>query len=652
MMSKMIKTLALALSIAGVGAIRPSVFDFYVEPELGETGEVDKADPTGDGATEMAQVVSEFLQNKRSTVCTDAPEVVVTAVGPCTSSIVSGTEITCVLSFISGTQSANHKVQMVSPASGGYEFYFEFDKTQDQSDRNFCDGLFASSFVVDPNKGLLELSQNSTKLIKTGGWLGHAAELEYLRQKQIRKYGGVLSPDHAAFQIEVMYGILRTTYGQDPRSLEADYSTITGFTGGKGSARSSSDCFPEGGVKREAGGSMVTNQGECGSCWAHAASTVISDRLCLAGVQGVSGHGKDRTLSVQHVLSCAYFADQPNLQTGFMEKSDPCTGGLAGLYYDFAKDRGVARSKDSPYTMKCPRKKANPGAVVAPELWGIACQTSELVDDPGMSDVPCACINQNSRPTNHPSCAQATQNVQAVYKIQGDLRMPYPGEWLAGKLWSIADIVLLYKQELFANGPFFVGFKTDEDFQWFWKERAVHIHNPRSEHRGGHAVALTGWGRTTQKPYPWQCRRGGGGGMTIPLAAPDTPSQVPDEANYVYDCNQDITVNYWELRNSWGSSWGNNGYFYMRSGYNECGLESSGRVPMVDPSTAGPHVVASNHGGGIGGGLYGPQPGSINKRDPVKCGTLRGGCLQGSTFWMTTNFPNVNEQNCQGTWCP
>lgn len=43
-------------------------------------------------------------------------------------------------------------------------------------------------------------------------------------------------------------------------------------------------------------------------------------------------------------------------------------------------------------------------------------------------------------------------------------------------------------------------------------------------------------------------------------------------------------VPYWLTVNSWGKNWGENGFFRIRRGTDECGIESAitGGVPVVD----------------------------------------------------------------------
>lgn len=87
-----------------------------------------------------------------------------------------------------------------------------------------------------------------------------------------------------------------------------------------------------------------------------------------------------------------------------------------------------------------------------------------------------------------------------------------------------------FQNELYTNGPFEVAFNVYTDFVNY--KSGVYTHKS-GKLEGGHAVLLTGWGTENG-------------------------------------------VNYWLIRNSWGPNWGINGYFKIRRGGNECGIESNG----------------------------------------------------------------------------
>ena len=94
-----------------------------------------------------------------------------------------------------------------------------------------------------------------------------------------------------------------------------------------------------------------------------------------------------------------------------------------------------------------------------------------------------------------------------------------------------------YQRELLTNGPIEVGFMVFEDFMAYKSGIYTHV---SGNFAGGHAVRLVGWGV-----------EGG--------------------------------VKYWKLANSWSTTWGDNGYFRIKRGSNECNIEMSGVAGLVRP---------------------------------------------------------------------
>ncbi|KAL2557093.1 Cysteine proteinases superfamily protein [Forsythia ovata] len=92
--------------------------------------------------------------------------------------------------------------------------------------------------------------------------------------------------------------------------------------------------------------------------------------------------------------------------------------------------------------------------------------------------------------------------------------------------------------EVYLNGPVEVAFTVYEDFAHYKSGVYKHV---TGDEMGGHAVKLIGWGTT------------------------------------------DDGEDYWLLANQWNRSWGDDGYFMIRRGTNECGIEED--VDAGLPST-------------------------------------------------------------------
>jgi len=91
--------------------------------------------------------------------------------------------------------------------------------------------------------------------------------------------------------------------------------------------------------------------------------------------------------------------------------------------------------------------------------------------------------------------------------------------------------------ELMTNGPLEVSFTVYEDFMSYTS--GVYYHTT-GKSLGGHAIKLMGWGTDAE-----------------------------------------TGMDYWLLVNSWNSDWGEEGWFRMRRGTNECGLENSAVGGMI-----------------------------------------------------------------------
>jgi cathepsin B len=95
--------------------------------------------------------------------------------------------------------------------------------------------------------------------------------------------------------------------------------------------------------------------------------------------------------------------------------------------------------------------------------------------------------------------------------------------------YSIDSAPADIQQEIFQNGPVEVAFSVYEDFLHY---RTGVYYYVSGQMLGGHAVKMLGWGVWPQGSVP-----------------------------------------YWIVANSWNNDWGNNGFFLIRRGTDECGIE-------------------------------------------------------------------------------
>jgi cathepsin B len=197
----------------------------------------------------------------------------------------------------------------------------------------------------------------------------------------------------------------------------------------------------------------IRNQAQCGSCWAFAASEVLSDRFCIASSGSVN-----LVLSPQYLVSC--------------DSSDyGCDGGYLANSWQFLQNTGIPTD---------------------------------------------ACYSYTSGGGDSGDCKDTCDDGSAIKTYKAS-KVVTPS--------SVEDM----QNELYNNGPIEVAFSVYRDFLSYTS--GVYQHKTGGL-LGGHAVKAIGWGVSNGTPY-------------------------------------------WIIANSWGASWGMQGFFWIKRGSNECGIESN-----------------------------------------------------------------------------
>jgi cathepsin C len=112
--------------------------------------------------------------------------------------------------------------------------------------------------------------------------------------------------------------------------------------------------------------------------------------------------------------------------------------------------------------------------------------------------------------------------------------------YVGGFMGGCNEVAMM--REIYANGPVMVAFQAPPDLFYYTggiytgpapKEEAQGVNGVNVWQQTNHAVVAVGWG-----------------------------------------VDKKSGVKYWKLKNTWGLKWGEAGYFRIRRGTNECGVES------------------------------------------------------------------------------
>jgi C1A family cysteine protease len=240
------------------------------------------------------------------------------------------------------------------------------------------------------------------------------------------------------------------------------------------------------------------DQGNCGCCWAFATAMALGDRFTI------KYNIPSLKLSPTYLLSSTYEV-QGNTA------SNACDNG--GYTYDAAKNlekQGIKSEKCWPYSIisnyktnqnSYNWKSCNP----LPENCCFNCCDSKVVGK------ECKFLFK-AKTSSANNLAVIEKNVVSgknVYSI------------------NPAATIRAIQTDIMLNGPVVAGFEVFNDFMTYWdtnapkKEVYIYKQSATNKSDGGHAVTITGWGTTTIKGKK---------------------------------------VRYWEMRNSWGTDTGDQGY--------------------------------------------------------------------------------------------
>ena len=130
----------------------------------------------------------------------------------------------------------------------------------------------------------------------------------------------------------------------------------------------------------------------------------------------------------------------------------------------------------------------------------------------------------------YPKCTATANTPSCNENCIPDYPRSYNNDKHYGDLVYQVNYAPTMMAEIVKNGPFEVSFSVYEDFMTY---KSGVYHHTHGDYLGGHAVKVVGYG-------------------------------------------VENGVKYWRIANSWNRTWGMDGFFLIRRGNNECGIEGQG----------------------------------------------------------------------------
>lgn len=266
--------------------------------------------------------------------------------------------------------------------------------------------------------------------------------------------------------------------------------------------------------------SPVKDQGKCGSCWAFASTSTLSDRF------NIQSKGKLKIdLSPTYMLLCDFIGQElvvknPEIQQHIFNRINltsvgmgSCNGNSLGDSWRYLYIFGTPTDKCVPYDKTIGTELSlNTSSDFSSTNYTPLCTsvTGKIAD-------MCSDISENASNDEYGTPARFFRCIH-FYSVAG---IPQDG-----------GNELYIRHNIYTWGPVSTGMVVYPDLYTFDAKNKIYEWNGMGESLGGHAVEIVGWGEENEKKY-------------------------------------------WIIRNSWGKDWGRNGYFYISRGNNMCEIEAN-----------------------------------------------------------------------------
>lgn len=265
----------------------------------------------------------------------------------------------------------------------------------------------------------------------------------------------------------------------------------------------------------------VFNQGKCGSCWAFASTSMLSNRfnihslgklhIQLSPAKMILCDWQGKEFSLEHPEDTLYLSAIINKKGA---ESTSCYGNTLVDACRYLYQIGVPTEDCVPYSKKL----------------GVYSNFDKISDYKNMLTLP---LCKNVTGPLGDMCSDFALDKKTGEEFGTPARF-----FKALHFYGVSGVEkdqgseYYIRQDIFKWGPIATGMKVYPDFYTFDAKNDIYAWNGQESQVGGHAIQLIGWGKENN-------------------------------------------IEYWIAKNSWGDDWGDRGYFRIKRGVNMCDIEEN-----------------------------------------------------------------------------